>query len=117
MERENKVSVWIGKFNDKNDFQEYLEISYDDNGEMLSNFMKDFNIEFYDEDFSESIFLESSSLSELKNFSYSNSFVENVLGKALDYNSFFVLYDFDFDSNDNISGKLKFIGSFDYSKD
>jgi|APLak6261690433_1056193.scaffolds.fasta_scaffold35397_1 hypothetical protein len=116
MEKQNKVSIWIGRFNDRASLENYVRETYDDNGEMISDFMKDFDIDFYDEDLSEYDFIENDNLLQIKNFSYSNSFLHNVLEKASNENGFKLLYDFEYSGKNTDSGKLKFIGSFDYSK-
>lgn len=117
MERENRVSVWTGKFNDKESLVKYLKESYDNDGDMTSTFMEEFKIEFYDVDLSEFLFIENNDLSQLRGFSYSDSFIKNVVEKVLDQNSFLVIYDFDYDLKNTYADKLKFIGSFDYFKD
>lgn len=117
MEKQNKVSVWIGKFTDKASFENYVRESYNDDGEMVSNFMKDFEIDFYDEDLSESCFVEHDDLSQINDFSYAVSFMKHVLDNVTHQNSFKLLYDFDYVGENKDSSKLKFIGSFDYVKD
>ena len=57
MEEEGFVSLWVGKFKSNKDLQNYLLISYSEDGDALpSTFEKDFQIDYYDEDSMEAEF-------------------------------------------------------------
>ena len=49
MIKENKVSLWLGNFKSSEEFMEYVEGKYDEDGNYIkSAFQKDFDIERYD---------------------------------------------------------------------
>lgn len=51
MIREKRVSLWLGRFDNKADFEAYTEGKYDEEGNYCaSDFQKDFGIERYDFD-------------------------------------------------------------------
>lgn len=52
MERDGYVSLWTGTFKTNADLQQYLLISYNEDGDAVpSEFEKDVQIDYYDEDF------------------------------------------------------------------
>lgn len=116
MEEDNKISVWAGTFNDEQSFKNYIAESYDDDGEMSSKFMNDFDIDYYDVDVSESLFSKNISKSDFVEFSYSESFIDKVFSKISNQNSFLVIYDFQYDGDVWSKLGFAFLGSFDYVK-
>ena len=48
MEKEGKVSIWVGKFNSEEALKEYVQEVFDDEGDSTSSFMNDFNIDYID---------------------------------------------------------------------
>ncbi|MVO07540.1 hypothetical protein GOQ30_00010 [Flavobacterium sp. TP390] len=59
------VCVWIGEFDSKENFyNKYFSFNYEDDD--ISQFVKDSELEYYDEDFIESWWFEKLSISELK---------------------------------------------------
>jgi|SRR6218665_640067 len=116
MEEENKVSVWIGNFNSAAEFKKYVEEEYDDDGEMTSPFLTDFEIDYYDEDLKESVFSEDANKKELlEGFSYSENFISKIPAGVLENsNSFLFLYNFEHDETVINKGKFSFIGTYDY---
>lgn len=56
MEKANKVSVWLGNFDSKREFGNYMEEQFDEEGDMTSVFMSDFEIEFIDSQFQEVLY-------------------------------------------------------------
>lgn len=62
MQKEGKVSLWLGTFNDEETFREFMEIKYTDDGNSItSKFKKQFRINYYDIDFSEIDYIEEKS--------------------------------------------------------
>lgn len=62
MQKEGKVSLWLGTFNDEETFRELMEIKYTDDGDSIpSKFKKQFKIDYYDIDFSEIDYMEEKS--------------------------------------------------------
>ncbi|WP_017813890.1 immunity 22 family protein [Paenibacillus shenyangensis] len=59
MEKENRVSLWIGQAASEEQLEEILEFSYEKDGEIeLPIFAQAFNIEHFDDDFREAFILE-----------------------------------------------------------
>lgn len=113
MEKINKVSIWIGEFSSKAFFEDYIALTYSEDGDITSRFMEDFKIEYYDEQFKESLF--TNDKSKLRDFSYYSKFYPKIINKIdSNINSFFLLYNFEYDSKNNKIDKMKFIGTFDY---
>ena len=55
MIKKNKVSLWLGFFENADDFKSYIKISYDADGNYIpSNFQENFTIKRYDLDSIES---------------------------------------------------------------
>lgn len=125
MQKEGKVSLWLGNFSDEESFREFMEIKYTNDGDSIqSEFKKQFKIEYYDIDFSEVDYTEEQS-NDLKVLleGFSNDyeiipkFKEKYSGNM--YNSIVLLYDFEYDNNINYKNRnniLEFIGCVDYSK-
>lgn len=117
--KNNLVSIWCGFFENEENFLEYLEIDYD--SEQGSQFMRNFSIEWYDEDLSESGFYnEDNLISNVRNHSYGNSFSRNLEKDLLAHtncNSLLLIYDFD-GSNlpTNSNAQLHFVGVYQYDK-
>ncbi len=62
MQKEGKVSLWLGNFNNEKTFREFMEIKYTDDGDSIpSKFKKQFKIDYYDIDFSEIDYMEEKS--------------------------------------------------------
>ena len=126
MQKEGKVSLWLGNFNNEKTFREFMEIKYTDDGDSIpSKFKKQFKIDYYDIDFSEIDYMEEKSNDlEVLLEGFSNDYEiipklkENYDGNM--YNSIVLLYDIEYDSNKinykNENNILDFIGCVDYSK-
>ena len=126
MQKEGKVSLWLGNFNNEKTFREFMEIKYTDDGDSIpSKFKKQFKIDYYDIYFSEIDYIEEKSNDlEVLLEGFSNDYEiipklkENYDGNM--YNSIVLLYDFEYDSNKinykNENNILDFIGCVDYSK-
>ena len=55
MIRENRVSLWLGFFQSKQEFMSYIEVAYDEDGNFIpSKFQNDYAIDEYDLDAIES---------------------------------------------------------------
>ena len=69
MGKKKIICVWIGKFESEKDFyQDYLRINYDDNGNSISRFGVDAGLENYDQDFMESWWFEKFDVNKLIEF-------------------------------------------------
>lgn len=109
------VSVWLGAFKSEKDFKEYVKEYYNEDGEMVSSFMKDFGIPFYDNQFFEAEFISNASLRDLITpLSYSDFFANYFINISGNFNSVIAIYNFEY-SNDVIEkDNVKFIHSFPY---
>ena len=55
MVKENKVSLWLGFYENADDFKNYIKVSYDEDGNYIpSNFQESYAIKSYDLDAIES---------------------------------------------------------------
>ena len=118
MRKENKISIWVGTFNSKYDFDNYIKESYDEDGDCVpSIFMKDFNIEHIDHDFKESEFIgKKLTKDNLIGFSYDEKFIEKIDEVLLIGNSIILLYDSEYSGEIKSTNKVTFIGTYDYKK-
>ena len=108
MEREGYVSLWLGNIPLEELLYEYVEVTYNEDGLCEeSQFLKDFNInmEDFDEDFIESIFIEenTNALEEiLDGCSYEETVIPElnvfVREKQIEgYNTAILLYNFHYE--------------------
>lgn len=126
MQKEGKVSLWLGNFNDEKTFREFMDIKYTDDGNSIpSKFKKQFKIDYYDIDFSEIDYMKEKSNDLevlLEGFSNDYEIIPKLNEKYSEsiYNSIVLLYDFEYDCNgENYKygdNKLDFIGCVSYSK-
>lgn len=117
MERKGKVSIWLGNIEDQEALENYVNLTYDDDGESVpSRFFLDFNIDMNDtdEDFIEKAVLENKS-KDLSFLLAGCSYEENVIPKVIKnvnigkyYNSIIMIYDFDYEES------VKTVSNFDY---
>lgn len=126
MQKEGKVSLWLGNFNNEKTFREFMEIKYTDDGDSIpSKFKKQFKIDYYDIDFSEIDYMEEKSNDLevlLEGFSNDYEIIPKLNEKYNGgiYNSIVLLYDFEYDSNEenykDDKNTLDFIGCVEYSR-
>lgn len=115
MEKQNIVSIWLGKFNSKEEWREYLKEIYNESGDISSQFMNDFNISFYDNQFFESEFIINPTMQNLiEPLSYSDFFKKNFLNIENGINVVIAIYNFEFSKNILNKNNVKFIDSFSY---
>jgi Immunity protein 22 len=123
MEKQGIVSIWLGNINTQSQLEEYVNLTYDEDGESVpSKFFVDFNIDMddTDEDFIEKVVLEERS----KNISVlleGCSYEEIILPKIkksvnLDkmYNAVILIYNFEYENLVNSSKDFDFIISASY---
>ena len=114
MEKENMVSLWVGKLNNAEELNKYVSETYDD--DMTSPFITDFGIDYYDEDCREVLFINSDDNHEVfKDFSYSDSFINEIAGiNFKDYNCYIMLYNYEYDESVKEERNFRFIKAFIY---
>jgi Immunity protein 22 len=126
MEEQGIVSLWLGKAKSSDELEEALQVFYSEDGDFNgSEFTRGFQIEFYDENFKESEFLEVKENSLeflLDGFSYDNVIIPRFLDIAEltneKFNAVMLLYNFAYNSTvpEWQTGEMffKFIGSVSY---
>ncbi len=125
MEKISYVSLWVGKFPSIKELENYLLIAYTEDGDTIpSQFEKDFNIEYFDEDFSEAHYEEVKvhKLSQLlEGCSYDDVVIPNFVekygeGLPTNANSLILLYDFEHTKSrdDDEIHRVKYVGSVQY---
>lgn len=121
---ENKVSLWLGFFENADELMNYIEESYDEDGNYIpSNFQVSYAIKKYDLDAIESDWISKKCFdaeSLLTGFSGDYEIIpqfqkmlENK--KIENYNSIVLLYNFEYTGIDYIDDKLEYIGCADVS--
>ena len=120
MEKQHKVSLWLGKLENKNVFEQKIKERYNDDGDMISDFMEDFKIDYIDSQFTENHYYgnESSPEKILDGFSYIESFVSKLpLINWNDFNAIILAYNFEYRGDIQSKDNVKFIGSFEFIED
>ena len=117
MENPKKVSLWLGNFTSKKALNNFLKEKYDEDGDVSSEFMEDFQIEYIDHDFQEIYYYENETSKEkiFNDFSYINSFLAEIPETNWqEYNSIIFLYNFEYPGTIKQNQQLKFIATFDF---
>lgn len=123
MEKEGFVSLFIGNSKSYKDLQNYILNSYTEDGDLLpSEFEKDFNIDYYNEDFREVEFYDEPSNDLrvlLEGFSYDEEIIPKFIelcGERLnqEVNSVILLYNFQYNGHINEKNQFRFLGTVQY---
>ena len=125
METENTVSIWIGNFATKLDLDEFINLKYDDEGEVVpSLFYDQYNIDIDDIDdylIEKEVFETSFTnlFDMLKEASYNNIIVNNLKQKGINpniepNNTLILIYNYQFDSNILRTINTEFIATVKY---
>ena len=125
METENTVSIWIGNFDTKLDLDEFIDLKYDDEGEVVSSlFYNQYNIDIDDIDdylIEKEVFETSFTnlFDMLKGASYDNIIVNNLKQKGINpniapNNTVILIYNYQFDSNVIRTINTEFIATVKY---
>ncbi|MBP3296181.1 MAG: immunity 22 family protein [Lachnospiraceae bacterium] len=121
MIKENKVSLWLGYFKTQEEFSDYLNISYDEDGNLReSQFQKDFSTGKYDLDGIETAWGTESCTDVqmlLEGFSGDEEIIPQfekliVKEELKKYNSIVLLYNYEYSGIEEKNG-LRFIGTAD----
>ncbi|WP_242220394.1 immunity 22 family protein [Bacillus cereus group sp. BfR-BA-01380] len=123
MEKQGMVSIWLGNIKTQNQLEEYVDLTYDEDGESIpSKFFVDFNIDRneIDEDFIEKEVLEeeSDNISVLlEGCSYDEMILPKIrecvnLNKS--YNAIVLIYNFEYQNLVSSSGDFDYITSTSY---
>ena len=125
METENIVSIWIGNFATKLDLDEFINLKYDEEGEVVpSLFYNQYNIDIDDIDdylIEKEVFeISFTNLFDmLKEASYNNIIVNNLKQKGINpniepNNALILIYNYQFDSNTLRTINTEFIATVEY---
>ena len=125
METENTVSIWIGNFDTKLDLDEFIDLKYDAEGEVVpSLFYNQYNIDIDDIDdylIEKEVFETSFTnlFDMLKGASYDNIIVNNLKQKGINpnigpNNTVILIYNYQFDSNVLRTINTEFIATVKY---
>ncbi|WGH74647.1 immunity 22 family protein [Tenacibaculum tangerinum] len=119
MEKQGKVSLWVGKFDSREVLDSFLNETYDEDGELSSDFMNEFEIDFIDNQFQEVYFYEG--ISDKKEifdgFSYIDSFIKNIPDMNwAEKNTILLLYNFEYSKKID-DKKIEFIDCYDFIED
>ena len=125
METENIVSIWIGNFATKLDLDEFINLKYDEEGEVVpSLFYNQYNIDIDDIDdylIEKEVFETSFTnlFDMLKGASYDNVIINNLKQKGINpniepNNTLILIYNYQFDSNILRTINTEFIATVKY---
>lgn len=123
MEKQGWVSIWLGNFNDEDSIGEYVDLTYDEDGESVpSQFFIDFNIDMdeTDEDSIEKAVYKNSS-SDISALLDGCSYEEIVIPKIQksinlkkSYNAVILIYNFEYKNEISSTGAFDFIAATNY---
>lgn len=119
MIKENRVSLWLGVYENADDYMNYIRVSYDDDGNQIpSRFQESFAIEEYDFDAIESDWI-SERCSDVESLLSGVSCDDEIIPtfqKILEnkdiqkYNCIILLYNFEYTGTIYVDEKLEYIG-------
>jgi len=123
MEKQGWVSIWLGNINDEDSIGEYVDLTYDEDGESVpSQFFIDFNIDMdeIDEDTIEKAVYKNSS-SDISSLLDGCSYEEIVIPKIQksinlkkSYNAVILIYNFEYNNEISSTGAFDFIATTNY---
>lgn len=123
MIKENVVSLWLGNFKSSEEFTEYVDVRYDEDGNYIkSPFQEEFCIAKYDFETTEKDWISERCTdvrSLLAGFSCDEEIIpkfEKIINKdkLIEYNSILLLYNFEGETA-NISSRMDYIGCVDFN--
>ncbi|MCU0435636.1 MAG: immunity 22 family protein [Bacteroidia bacterium] len=115
----NKVSLWLGNFENADAFSKVMVEVFDEDGNSASPFMISFGIEYIDHDKIESVFdiqIQNRFFGNQECFSYSSTFSHKLIG--LDFSKFncaVCIFDFEYTGEIKKAQSLEFAGVFEYN--
>lgn len=111
----NKVSIFVGNFQSESELNRFVRENFTEDGDIYSALLSDLKVDFIDNQLQEVLFLNHQiSKVDLKNFSYSENFIEKVDFSEAKGNSLILLYDFNYSAFKDKPKKLTYISTFDY---
>ncbi|MDH6306664.1 hypothetical protein M2459_003343 [Parabacteroides sp. PF5-5] len=120
MQVKNKVSIWLGHFNNEEEFNRFMTVNYNNEGEAYSSFTETMEIEYTDDDKQEIIFNSQLTKDTLRQASYADYFLDGIDFPDLSlhhYNCVVLVYDYEYNGKIKSSDNFVFIGAFQYTKE
>lgn len=124
MEKQGWVSIWLGNFIDYNSIREYVDLTYDEDGDSVpSQFFIDFNIQKneIDEATIEKVVYENSSSRDISKLLGGCSYEEiiiPIIKKSINlkksYNAVILVYNFEYNNEITSTGTFDFIITTNY---
>ncbi|MEF2293163.1 MULTISPECIES: immunity 22 family protein [Virgibacillus] len=123
MEKQGWVSIWLGNISDEDSIEEYVDLTYDEDGESVpSQFFIDFNIDMdeIDEDTIEKAVYKNGSQdisTLLEGCSYEEIIIPKIK-KSMNlkgvYNAVILIYNFEYNNEISSAGVFDFIAATNY---
>ncbi|MCM3216428.1 immunity 22 family protein [Niallia taxi] len=123
MEKQGWVSIWLGTIKEEDSIEDYVDLTYDEDGESVpSKFFIDFNIDMdeTDEDTIEKAVYKNSS-SDISSLLDGCSYEEIVIPKIQksinlkkSYNAVILIYNFEYNNEISSTGAFDFIATTNY---
>lgn len=121
MRKNNVVSIWCGYFSSEEELFDYVEIDYADEDNPASQWMRDSNLDWYDEDYAEASFEEVRMLVEgVREHSCGETFPTQLdidLKNHVECNALYLIYDYDASDYQQMKSKLHLLGVYSYLPD
>lgn len=123
MEKQGWVSIWLGNINDEDSIGEYVDLTYDEDGESVpSQFFIDFNIDMdeTDEDTIEKAVYNNSIIdisALLDGCSYEEIVIPKIqksINLKKSYNAVILIYNFEYNNEISSTGAFDFIATTNY---
>lgn len=123
MEKQGWVSIWLGTIKEEDSIEDYVDLTYDEDGESVpSKFFIDFNIDMdeTDEDTIEkAVYKNSSSYisSLLDGCSYEEIVIPKIqksINLKKSYNAVILIYNFEYNNEISSTGAFDFIATTNY---
>ncbi|WP_121663705.1 immunity 22 family protein [Metabacillus litoralis] len=123
MEKQGWVSIWLGNFNDEDSIGEYVDLTYDEDGESVpSQFFIDFNIDMDETDkdtIEKAVYKNSSSdiSALLDGCSYEEIVIQKIqksINLKKSYNAVILIYNFEYKNEISSTGAFDFIAATNY---
>lgn len=122
MIKNNRVSLWLGRFPSKEELDGYMDVEYDEDGNQLqSSFQRDFRIIKYDMDAIEVDWIENE-VNDVQSLLMGSSGDDEIIPRfeiilenkeINNYNSIVLLYNYEYDSSILSSERLDYVGCVD----
>ncbi|GAF65105.1 hypothetical protein BTS2_2003 [Bacillus sp. TS-2] len=123
MEKQGWVSIWLGTLKEEDSIEDYVDLTYDEDGESVpSKFFIDFNIDMdeTDEDTIEKAVYKNSSIdisSLLDGCSYEEILIPKIqkrINLKKSYNAVILIYNFEYNNEISSTGSFDFIATTNY---